>query len=67
MTHFEFLKQFPNFSKERVGPASNGEIKRWFDQGSIHVNGKAVGWREEVDYPITSYVLFPKGDRCTLR
>lgn len=49
-----------------AGKASNSEIKRWLQNGSVLVNGKRVRFDEELTFPIESLVLFPKGRRITL-
>jgi hypothetical protein len=55
------------FGRERLGEASRSEIKRWFDQGAVQLNGERVEWNHEPDYgEITSLILFPKGKRVTL-
>lgn len=48
--------------------ASNSEIQRWIEQGSLHINGERVTPKEDVDFPVFSVVLFPnsKKRRCTL-
>ena len=43
-----------------VGLASNSELKRWFLNGAVVVEGKKVKWDEQLKFPITSFVLFPK-------
>ena len=48
-------------SKEIKGKkASNSELKRWCENGSLVINGEKVKWNEEIDFPIISVVLFPK-------
>lgn len=47
--------------------ASNSEIRRWFEKGSIVINGKRVKKDDEMTEPIHSCVLHPKGKkRCTI-
>jgi len=61
-------------SVEKVGKngklerATNSELQRWLDQGSVLVNGERIGRDELMDFPIISVVLFPKSEqrRCTL-
>lgn len=58
-----------NQSRERPGqPLSNSEIRRWIQNGSIEVNGVTPRAIEaEIEYPVSSLVLFPGGKReCTL-
>ena len=63
----EYLAGFKPFSRERIGEASNSEMKRWFDQGAVQINGKKIGWEEPV-FPrdVSSLILFPNGKRVTL-
>ena len=63
----DYLYRFKPFSKERIGEASKNEMKRWFDQGGVSINGESVGWESFV-FPkdVSSLVLFPKGQRVTL-
>lgn len=44
----------------RVGKPSNSEFRRWFQNGAVVINGEKVKWDEEMDFPIISFVLFPK-------
>lgn len=47
--------------------ASNSEIRRWFEKGSVVINGKAVKKDDEMTEPIHSCVFHPKGKRrCTI-
>ena len=66
-TGLDYVAQFKPFSKERIGEASRSEIHRWFDQGSVQINGKSIRWDDFV-FPkdVSSLVLFPKGQRVTL-
>ena len=70
MRAIDFIASFQPFSKERIGIASRGEIKRWFAQGAIQVNGEiTTDWNEDTDTwtnGVFSLVLFPKGKRVTL-
>jgi len=45
---------------KKTGKASNSEIRRWFANKSILVNGEPLLIDEEIDFPIFSMVLFPK-------
>jgi hypothetical protein len=54
-------------STEGQAVLSKSELKRWCDKGSVIVNSEKVKWDEEMDFPIFSFILHPKGDlRCTL-
>jgi hypothetical protein len=48
--------------------ASNSEIKRWLNQGAIHVNSQAISATDPWPPMIRSLVMFPKSPkrRCTL-
>ena len=60
-------KHVKPFSRERHGEASRSEIRRWFDQGAVQLNGERVAHDCEPDYgEIKSLILFPKGNRVTL-
>lgn len=39
---------------------SKSEIKRWLNQSSILINGKKPKAEEDVEFPITELVFFPK-------
>lgn len=75
MTAFEILKEFERmclgfWSIERTKPptpASNSEMKRWFKNKAVIINGKAVTDIHEEIEELHSLVLFPNGRRkCTL-
>lgn len=55
------------WSREFNKPASNSEVKRWLENSSIRFNGKALKPNEMLDFPLHSVVLFPKGNRITIR
>lgn len=66
MKAYEFLKHlhdnwchFQTREGRKVGLASNAELKRWFANKAVVVNGRAVAWNEELQFPIESFVLFP--------
>lgn len=48
-----------------VGKASSSELKCWCMNKAVLINGEQVAWDEEIDFPIFSFVLFPK-NRITL-
>ncbi len=70
MTHWDFLKELNTgchfMSRERSGRASNSELKRWLQNRAVEVNGTRPRFNDEVQFPITSMVLFPKRGRVTL-
>ena len=40
--------------------ASNGEIRRWLQQGAVLCNGERLEPNEPIDFPVFSLVFFPK-------
>lgn len=66
MTAWEFLRNLHSVCKfqtregKKVGTASSSELKRWIDNGALIINGEKVSSKEEMDFPMTSVVLFPK-------
>ena len=48
------------FSIERMGPMSNGELRRHIAQGGVLFNSETVEVGEEIDFPVFSLVFFPK-------
>ena len=53
-------------STEGKSEVSKSEFKRWCEKGSVLVNGEKMKWDEELDFPIFSFILHPKGNRITL-
>lgn len=68
MKALNFVLSFGPFpSREKAGNASNSEVRRWFQNKAIICNGEALEFQEEMDFPIISFVLFPKSfNRITL-
>lgn len=68
MRAIDFIHQFGIFSREAGMPkvASKSEVGRWCKAGAVRINGESLLWNEQVDFPIISLVLFPKGNRVTL-
>ena len=67
MTAYDFLKilhddwcHFQTREGKKVGIASNAELKRWFHNGAVVINGERSRWDDVVKFPIYSMVLFPK-------
>ncbi len=71
-TFWQFLRElhevchFQTREGKKVGRASSSELKRWIQNRAVVVNGEPVAWDEPVDFPIFSFVLFPKNP-ITLR
>ena len=54
-------------STEGKAELSKSEMRRWCERSSVRINGETMKADEELDFPIFSMVLHPKGDRrCTL-
>ncbi len=73
MTHLEWLLalhkacSFISREKPDTGKASTSELRRWFKNKAIHIDGKAVDdMNSDVKFPINSCVLFPRGKRVTI-
>ena len=69
MKALDYIHGFKPYSREKLGEASRSEIRRWFDQGAIQVNGERSEWNEKVEdwtNGVFSLVLFPNGKRVTL-
>lgn len=47
------------------GDASNGQLRRWLDNGSGRVNGVFPKATDEIAEPITDWVYFPGKRRQT--
>jgi len=48
-------------SRERTPQqATNSELKRWCQNKAVEIDGRRVGWDEEILFPISRVVLFPK-------
>jgi hypothetical protein len=71
MTAFEFLKYYKGhgylpMSVERpCTEATNSEMKRWLKNSAVIINGKKPNVNDEIEFPITELVFFPKGKRKT--
>lgn len=72
MFAIEYLKSLPKYITRSVegngmGDASNSEMRRWLDKGSVLINGTRPKSSDLITFPITELVLFPKGKKkCTL-
>jgi acetone carboxylase gamma subunit len=52
------------FSIEKgCAEATNSEIRRWFKNKAIRVNGEMVGWDDTITFPVTDLVFFPKSPK----
>ncbi len=41
------------------GGASNGELRRWLEEGAIRINNETPKPNDEITFPIDDLVLFP--------
>lgn len=56
-------------SREKPGTrASKSELRRWFNNKAVLINGQLPAWDTPLDCDIIEMILFPKNDRnrCTL-
>jgi hypothetical protein len=66
MTAWQWLRDihevchFQTREGKKVGRASSSELKRWIQNKAVIINGEPVPPEEEMDFPISSVVLFPK-------
>lgn len=68
MKAIDFIHQFRVFSREsKCAPASKSEVGRWIAARAVQVNGEPLDVAELVDFPVFSLVIFPRGQRVTLR
>lgn len=73
MTALELLKELRNKiylphcceKKEHRGIPSNSELTRWLNDKAIVINGLTPTAQEEVNFPVTQLIFFPKGKRKT--
>jgi len=45
---------------KKVGVASKSELRRWFNNGAVIINGAKASMNDELTMPVKSLVLFPK-------
>jgi hypothetical protein len=51
-------------TKDRpASPPSNGELRRWVNDGSVQINGERWKWDEEMPPLVWSLVFFPKSSK----
>jgi hypothetical protein len=46
-------------------PPSTSELVRWLRSGSVVVDGRTLGERDEVEFPMREVVFFPRSRRKT--
>ena len=52
-------------STERFTLCSNAELKRWFEKGSIQINGVRPKPFDLIEFPIWQLIYHPEGNRKT--
>lgn len=72
MTALQFLLSIPHvpmaFLGEKPVKASKSEQKRWLENGSVIINGAKPKPHDEITFPVTELVFFPKSKRrCTMQ
>ena len=73
-TYFDLLLElhvfccFQSSETTKTGYASKSNIRRWFDNKAVQINGIKPNWNDECVFPITELILFPKSSerRITL-
>lgn len=68
MNTLEFIKYLGVIPMSVESPCtkpSGSEIRRWCDQGAVVINGKPHRSKDEVEFPVTNMIFFPKGKRRT--
>lgn len=69
MQAWKFLCSLPHlpmqFNGNQAVKASNSERRRWLQNRSVIINGVKPDWRDEISFPVTELVFFPKSNRRT--
>ena len=70
MTALDYLKRWskshlPKSVERGIKEPSNGDLRRWLNTRSVVINGKTPLAFEEIEFPITELVFFPKSKRRT--
>ncbi len=71
MTALKFLQTLPFVPMTMKGNlpivASGSERRRWLQSRSVRINGNFPQPEEEIEFPLTDLVFFPKSvRRCTM-
>ena len=61
----QFIGVIPMSIERPCTNPTNAEIKRWLDQGAVVINGIRPKAKDQINFPITSLVFFPKAPRKT--
>ena len=67
MPALEYLKELPHLPMTMHGNdprrASNSQLKRWLESGSVVINGCKPKPQDLVELPVVSLVFFPKSKK----
>jgi len=67
MQAFKFLCSLPHvpmqFNGDKPVRASNSEKRRWLQNKSVIINGVKPNWNDEICFPVTELVFFPKSTK----
>lgn len=66
LLQFHKVAPFPTKEGKKVGPASSSEIRRWIKNKAVLFCGQEVDIDEEIDFPITSLVIFPNSKQAKI-
>lgn len=58
--------QFQSREGKKYDLASSSELKRWFQQKCVIINGQPYAWDQILDSEVKSLVLFPKSKKVTV-
>lgn len=56
--------QFQTKEGLKFGKASNSELRRWINNGVVHINNKRMAIEDEIPDSIESIVLFPNNKKA---
>jgi len=61
------MKYLPGSTEGHCARPSRSEVKRWLKKSSVVINGQKPEPTDEIEFPITELVFFPKSKRrkCT--
>jgi len=61
MTVLDFLTQFhlPCSRERPPAPPSRSELRRWFQQQAVQINGRRVRWNDPIEFPVWQCLFFP--------
>jgi len=69
MTAFEYLKfcglffPLPMSVERSCAKPTHSEVKRWLKMRAVYINGQAPNVNDEITFPVTELIFFPKGRR----